>query len=95
MYTIGRRIFRIRPLDGVASTGGSAAVILGASLLGAPVSTTQVVASSVVGTGLGRRRARRIHWPVVGGIGAAWLVTLPACALGAVALTPLWRWLSG
>ena len=95
VYTIGRRIFRIRPLDGVASSGGSAAVILGASLLGAPVSTTQVVASSVVGTGLGRHRVHRIRWTAVAGVGAAWLVTLPVCALGAVALTPLWRWLAG
>ena len=92
--TIGRRIFRIRPLDGVASSGGCALVILGASLVGAPVSTTQVVASSVVGTGLGRRRIHRIRWGVVSAIGIAWLLTLPACALGAVVLTPLWRWIA-
>lgn len=92
--TIGRRIFRIRPLDGVASSGGSALVILGSSLLGAPVSTTQVVASSMVGTGLGRRRIHRIRWRVVSEIGIAWLLTLPACAAGAAALTPLWRWLA-
>jgi PiT family inorganic phosphate transporter len=92
--TIGRRIFRIRPLDGLASTGSSALVIFGASLLGAPVSTTQVVASSVVGTGLGRGRAHRIRWRVVRDIGVAWLVTMPATALLAVALTPLWRWLA-
>jgi PiT family inorganic phosphate transporter len=92
--TIGRRIFRIRPLDGLASTGSSAVVIFGASLLGAPVSTTQVVASSVVGTGLGRGRAHRIRWPVVRDIGVAWLVTMPATALLAIVLTPLWRWLA-
>ena len=40
---------RIKPLDGLASQAGSSAVILGASLVGAPVSTTHVVASSVVG----------------------------------------------
>src|SRR5512133_806562 len=46
--TVGRRIYRIRPIDGLASSGGAAAVIFGASLVGGPVSTTQVVASSVV-----------------------------------------------
>jgi PiT family inorganic phosphate transporter len=92
--TIGRRIFRIRALDGVASSGGSALVILGASAVGAPVSTTQVVASSVVGTGVGHRRVHRIRWRVVYSIGLAWLLTLPASALGAVALTPVWRWIA-
>jgi PiT family inorganic phosphate transporter len=43
--TVGRRIFPLRPLDSVASQSASTAVIMGASLVGAPVSTTQVVAS--------------------------------------------------
>ena len=91
--TIGQRIYRIRPLDGLASSGGSAGVILGASLLGAPVSTTQVVASSVVGTGVGRRRVRRVRWGVVKEILLAWVVTLPAAAVLAMALLPAWRWM--
>jgi inorganic phosphate transporter, PiT family len=49
--TIGRRIFRIRPLDGLVSQTSSAAVILAASVVSAPASTTQVVSSSVVGVG--------------------------------------------
>ena len=51
--TVGRRIYRIHPLEGLSSQTSSAGVILGASLLGAPVSTSQVVASSVVGIGAG------------------------------------------
>lgn len=89
--TIGRRIYRLRPLDGLTSTGGSAAVIFGASLAGAPVSTTQVVASSVVGVGIGRHRSHRVRWGVVRDIMVAWLVTMPAAAALAVALSPLWR----
>ena len=54
-----------RPIDGFASQTASTAVILGASSLGAPVSTTQVVASSVVGVGGGRRRWRHVRWAVV------------------------------
>ena len=60
--TVGRRIYRIRPEEGLASQTASAGVIFGASLLGAPVSTTQVVASSVVGVGVGRRRWHHVHW---------------------------------
>lgn len=91
--TIGRRIYRIRPLDGLVVSGGSTAVILGASLAGAPVATTQVVASSVVGTGVGRHRAHQIRWGVVSEIGLAWVVTLPIAAALAALLYPLWRWL--
>ncbi len=85
--TIGRRIFRLTPIDGFASQTASSAVILTASYAGGPVSTTQVVASSVVGVGLGRRRWRHVRWAVVRSIGYAWLLTLPATAiLGAVTL---------
>jgi PiT family inorganic phosphate transporter len=85
--TIGRRIFRLRPSDGFASQSASSIVILTSSYLGAPVSTTQVVASSVVGVGGGRRRWRHVRWAVVGAIGFAWVLTLPlAGALGAVTL---------
>jgi PiT family inorganic phosphate transporter len=79
--TIGSRIYRIRPLDGLSSQTSSAGVILGASFLGAPVSTTHVVASSDVGGGAGRRRWRHVRWQVVKEIGLAWLTTMPATAL--------------
>jgi inorganic phosphate transporter, PiT family len=92
--TIGRRIVRLRPLDGLVSQTSSAAVILGASLLGAPVSTTQVVSSSVVGASVGRGRARRVRWQVVRGIALAWLTTLPAAGLLAAAVLPIWRWIA-
>jgi PiT family inorganic phosphate transporter len=49
--------------------------------VGAPVSTTQVVASSVVGVGGGRRRWRHVNWTVVRQIALGWLVTIPATAL--------------
>jgi inorganic phosphate transporter, PiT family len=91
--TIGRRIFRIRPVDGLVSQTSSAAVLMVASLVGAPASTTQVVSSSVVGVGVGRRRHRHVGWGVVGRILLAWVTTFPAVALLAALLVPLWRWL--
>lgn len=92
--TIGQRIVRLRPIDALASETASTAVLLGASGLGAPVSTTQVVASSVVGVGAGRRRWRHVHWRVVRAIALAWLVTVPAAAALAVAALLPWRWLT-
>ena len=89
--TVGRRIYRIKPIEGLASQTASASVIFGASLVGAPVSTTQVVASSVVGVGAGRRRWHHVHWEVVREMGLAWFITMPAtAALAAVALG-IWR----
>ncbi|MGB8384954.1 MAG: inorganic phosphate transporter, partial [Dermatophilaceae bacterium] len=77
--TLGRGIYRIRPLDGLMSQASSTLVVGGAAALGAPVSTTHVVASSVVGVGA-QRRWKHVRWAVVGEIGLAWVVTLPACA---------------
>jgi PiT family inorganic phosphate transporter len=92
--TIGRRLFRLRPVDSLASQGGSAAVLVLSTFVGAPVSTTQVVASSVVGVGAGRRRWRHIRWDVVRNVVAGWVVTLPVCAvLAALALIP-WKWIA-
>jgi len=89
--TIGHRIFSLTPLDSVASQASSTAVILGASLLGAPVSTTHVVASSVVGVGGGRRRWKHVRWQIVREMGIAWLTTIPAAALLAVIVLVIWR----
>jgi len=89
--TIGQRIFSLTPLDSFTSQASSTAVSLGASLIGAPVSTTQVVASSVVGTGGGRRRWKHVRWQVVREMGVAWLTTIPAAALLAVLVLVIWR----
>ncbi len=86
-------IYRLRPLDGLVNQTGSALIVVGASIVGAPVSTSQVVAASVAGVGGGRRR-RRVRWPVVGQIGLAWLVTIPVCVILGALATPLWRWLT-
>jgi PiT family inorganic phosphate transporter len=89
--TVGRRIFRLAPIDACASQTASTAVILGASFAGGPVSTTQVVAASVAGVGVGRGRWRHVRWPIVRSMGYAWLLTLPAtAAIGAVTLL-VWR----
>ncbi len=89
--TVGRGIYRLGAIDAFASQTAATAVILPASYAGAPVSTTQVVASSVVGVGAGRRRWRHVRWTVVRAIAFAWLLTLPAsAALGAIAFL-VWR----
>lgn len=92
--TVGRRIYRIQPVEGLASQTASSGVIFGASLLGAPTSTSQVVASSVVGIGGGRRRLHHVHWAVVRQMGLAWLITIPATAALAAVTLVAWRQLT-
>lgn len=78
--TLGGKFFKIRPVDGFASQLASAVVILVASLVGGPVSTTQVVSSSIMGVGAAER-ANKVRWGVAQEIVVAWFMTIPATAL--------------
>ncbi|HZD65819.1 MAG TPA: inorganic phosphate transporter [Acidimicrobiales bacterium] len=88
--TLGRGIYPLRSLEGLVSQGAASAIVLVASLVGAPVSTTDVVAPAVVGVGAGQRW-HHVRWVVVGEIGLAWLVTLPVSAALAALALPVWK----
>ncbi|HUF40071.1 MAG TPA: inorganic phosphate transporter [Anaerolineales bacterium] len=75
--TLGGRFYRIRPVHSFASQLTSGLVITLASLLGGPVSTTQVVSSSILGVGAGQR-VSQVRWNVLKDIFIAWLLTVPA-----------------
>ncbi|MHB1119817.1 MAG: inorganic phosphate transporter [Bellilinea sp.] len=75
--TLGTKFYKIRPVHGFASQAASAAVILSASLIGGPVSTTQVVSSAIMGVGSAERLSK-VRWGVAGDILFAWLFTIPA-----------------
>jgi len=78
--TMGGKIFRIEPINGFAADFTSAVVIYTASLLGAPVSTTHVVSSSIMGVGAAKR-LRGVRWNIARQIIIAWFVTIPSAAL--------------
>jgi PiT family inorganic phosphate transporter len=81
--TLGSKFYKIRPVHGFASQATSAIVILTASLLGGPVSTTQVVSSAIMGVGAAERMSK-VRWGVAGEIMIAWVVTIPTTmAVGA------------
>ena len=75
--TLGSKFYKIRPVHGFASQATSAIVILTGSLLGGPVSTTQVVSSSIMGVGAAERMSK-VRWGVAGEIVTAWIITIPA-----------------
>jgi len=78
--TLGAKFYKIKPVDGFATQLTSALVILTASLLGGPVSTTQVVSSAIMGVGSAERK-NKVRWGVAQEIATGWLLTIPATAL--------------
>jgi PiT family inorganic phosphate transporter len=83
--TLGGKFFKIRPVHAFSSQLTSSGIILGAALLGGPVSTTQVVSSSIMGTG-SADRVSKVRWTVARDIAVAWLLTIPVSALVAAGL---------
>ena len=78
--TMGSRITRLTPYQGVcAETAGSTMLFL-ATALGIPVSTTHTITGAIVGVGAARR-ASAVRWNVAKDIVIAWFVTIPAAAL--------------
>jgi PiT family inorganic phosphate transporter len=81
--TMGGKIFRIEPINGFAADFTSSLVIYSASLLGAPVSTTHVVSSSIMGVGAAKR-LKGVRWNIARQIIVAWFVTIPSSAVVAI-----------
>ena len=77
--TMGSRIIKMDPAQGFAAQGTGAAVILSASHVGFPLSTTQVITGAIMGAGAAKRLSA-VRWGVAGNIGIAWALTLPASA---------------
>ena len=78
--TVGGKFYKVRPVHAFSSQVCSAIIILSASLLGGPVSGTQVINSSVVAVGAGERFTK-IRWDVAGNILLTWIITLPVTAI--------------
>jgi len=78
--TLGFAIYKVRPIHALDSQLTSAAVILAASLVGAPVSTTHVVATSIMGIGASER-PKAVRWAKARDIATTWLITIPGAAL--------------
>lgn len=75
--TVGSKITEMHPASGFAAELAAAAVVMGASLLGLPVSSTHILIGAVLGVGLVNRAA---NWKLMKPIGMAWVITLPAAA---------------
>ena len=77
--TVGNKIFRLEPVNGLAADINSALTIFTATFLHLPVSTTHVVTGSIMGVGWAKR-FRAVHWNVAYSMGGAWVMTIPSTA---------------
>jgi PiT family inorganic phosphate transporter len=78
--TLGARLYRVQPIHGFGAQTASGLVLLSASLLGSPVSGSQVIASAIVGAG-SAERVRMVRWGMFRQILGTWVLTMPASAL--------------
>ena len=77
IQTVGSRITEIFPVTGFAAELGATLVILAATKLGIPVSSTHILIGAVIGIGMLNRNA---NWTLMKPIALAWVITLPAAA---------------
>ena len=80
MRTLGARIYRLRPIHGFGALVAGSVVILSAALAGGPISTTQVMASAILGAGAAER-LNKVRWLILRDMLTAWALTLPATML--------------
>lgn len=80
IHTMGGKFYKIRPIHGFGAQAASAGVIMGAGLLGWPVSGSQVVTSAIIGAG-SADRLQKVRWGVVQQIAIGWLLTMPMTGL--------------
>jgi len=78
--TMGSRIHKMDAAQGFAAQGSGATVILAASHVGFPLSTTQTITGAVIGSGAAKRLSA-VRWGVAGNILVAWILTLPGAAV--------------
>jgi inorganic phosphate transporter, PiT family len=78
--TMGTSVAKIRPMEGFCASTSSAFVLLGTSHYGIPVSTTHVIAGSIMGVG-SVERAKCVRWVTARSIIWAWILTIPCAAI--------------
>ncbi len=78
--TVGTKITPMVPLQGFAAELSASSVILTATFLGMPLSSTQMIVGSIAGVGVARQK-REVNWTIARKIALTWILTLPGSAL--------------
>jgi PiT family inorganic phosphate transporter len=77
--TVGGKIMKIRPVNGVAADLTGAFIIFGATVIHMPVSTTHVISSSILGVG-SAHRVKGVKWGTAKRMIITWFITIPISA---------------
>jgi PiT family inorganic phosphate transporter len=80
MRTLGRKIYTVRPINALASHAASASIVFLSAVLGAPVSTSQIISMALLGSGAAER-ANKVRWQVGAEMLLTWLLTIPVTML--------------
>ncbi len=88
--TMGSRITRLTPMQGVCAETAGSVMLFAATSLGVPVSTTHTITGSIIGVGAAKN-VSAVRWAVAKEIVTAWILTIPAAGL----LSALFYWVSG
>ena len=78
--TVGMKMVKLEPYQGASADLASSSSLLVSTLLGVPVSTTQVKTTAIMGVGASRRMSN-VNWNVVKNMFLAWIITFPACGV--------------
>lgn len=89
--TMGMKMVKLRPVHGFTAEFSAGAVILIATLLGAPISTTHVISTAIMGVGA-THRLSAVRWGVALHIVITWVLTMPGAALLAAGVFELLKW---
>ena len=76
VHTMGSKITKLQPAQGMAAESGAAVTIMANTLAGIPVSTTQTITGAIVGVG-STQRLSAVRWGVAGQVVWAWVLTIP------------------
>lgn len=88
--TVGTGIYKVQAIDSFASQMTAGSVLLISSMLGAPVSSSQIVSSSIMGVGTAERY-KAVKWNIAGKILLSWFITIPIAAMIGAGLFLLFR----
>jgi PiT family inorganic phosphate transporter len=92
--TMGSKITKLTPFEGVAAEGAGAILLFGTEAFGIPVSTTHTITGAIMGVGL-TKRVTAVRWGVTINLLYAWIVTIPISMLLAAGIYVLLSWITG
>jgi PiT family inorganic phosphate transporter len=93
VHTMGSKITRISPLQGVCAETAGAVTLFLATSLGIPVSTTHTITGAIIGVGAAKKTSA-VRWNIAQNIVVAWVITMPLAGILAALFYAGWMWLS-